>query len=245
MEIKGFHFFTFLFQIINFFILLLILSRLLYRPLKNFMEKRRAELSKCIIDAENIKKEAMELAKTYEEKLKELENKKEEIIESKVKEAEEEAQKIIERAKREAEKIFEKEKTLLQKEIEKAEGILREKTLVLLIDFLERFLRELPLEDLHHILSEKAFKTLPKEFKKLNPFFDPTKPYNVKVVSAFSSSPTKDQIQKLLEEQLQKKVEISILEEPSLLAGFKVKIEGYVLDFSLSGQIKKLRKSLE
>lgn len=245
MEIKGFHFFTFLFQVINFFILLLILSRLLYRPLKNFMEKRQAELSKCFFDAENLKKEAMKLALTYEEKLKDLESKKEEIIENKLKEAEEEAQKIIEGAKREAEKIFEKERALLQREIEKSESILREKTLALLMDFLEKFLKELPLEDLHQILSERALKTLPQEFEKLNLFFDPNKPCSVEIVSAFSLSQVKDKVQTILEEKLQRKSEIFIINDPSLLAGFKIKIEGYIIDFSLQGQLNKIRKSLE
>lgn len=245
MEIKGFHLFTFLFQVINFFILLLLLSRLLYRPLKKFMEKRQNELAKCFLDAENTKKEAMELAKVYEERLRELENKKEEILENKIKEAEEEAKKIIERARKEAQRIYEREKILLQREVEKLEAILKEKALILIGDLLERFFRELPLEDLHQILSERALKTLPAELEKLNLFNYSATPSSIEVITAFSTPQITDLIQKIIEERLQRKTEVSILEDSSLLAGIRLKIRGYVIDFSLRGQLNKLRKSLE
>ncbi len=245
MEIKGFHIFTFLFQVINFFILLLLLSRLLYRPLKKFMEKRQVELRKCFLDAENTKKEAMELARIYEERLRELENKKEEILENKIREAEEEAKKILERARKEAEKIYEREKILLQRELEKSEAILKEKALILIGDLLESFFRELPLEDLHQLLLERALKILPAELEKLSLFSYSAKPYSIEVITAFLTPQIKEMIQKIVEERLQRKTEVSILEDTSLLAGFRLKIEGHVIDFSLRGQLNKLRKSLE
>ena len=52
---------TFTFQIINFVVLLFILKRLLYKPIREILRKRRELVEKIIEDAEKTKKEALEL----------------------------------------------------------------------------------------------------------------------------------------------------------------------------------------
>jgi len=69
-----FNIWTLLFQVINFVILLYILRRILYKPIREIIEKRRGLIAKTVEDAENTKKEALELK---EKNQKELNNAKE------------------------------------------------------------------------------------------------------------------------------------------------------------------------
>ena len=52
---------TFLFQVINFLVLLFILKRVLYKPIREIIEKRRSLIRQRIDEAEKTKKEALEL----------------------------------------------------------------------------------------------------------------------------------------------------------------------------------------
>ena len=67
-----FNIWTFLFQLINFLVLLFILKRLLYRPVHDIMEKRRGIIEKNMQDAEKMREEAVGLRKEYEDKIAEL-----------------------------------------------------------------------------------------------------------------------------------------------------------------------------
>ena len=73
-----FNVWTLLFQIINFVVLLYILRRILYKPVREIIEKRRALIAKTVEDAEKTKKEALALKEKHQKelnKLKELQSK--------------------------------------------------------------------------------------------------------------------------------------------------------------------------
>lgn len=244
MDIKGINLLTFLFQVINFFILLFILSRLLYKPLITFIQKRKEELNKCFIDAENIKKQAEILKKQYEEKLEELERQKLQIFENYKREAELEAQKIIEKAKVEAEKIFQKEKALLQKELEKAELIIKEKTKELVIKSIEKGVRTLPLEDFHESLLKKFKLELPDLLKKESPRINVKTITKGGIITAFPLEDDKSLIE-IVEREIKKSLSWEITVDPELLSGIKLKLNGLIIDFSLKAQLKRIADIFE
>ena len=67
-----FNIWTLIFQIINFVVLLYILRRILYKPIREIIEKRRGLIAKTVEDAENTKKEALELKEKHQEELNNL-----------------------------------------------------------------------------------------------------------------------------------------------------------------------------
>ena len=89
-------------QIINFFILLFILKKLFYSPVKEIMEKRQAMIEENISNAERKNSEANELISKYEKKLSEIEIEKAEKMNETKKEAEEYRRKLIEKYQAEA-----------------------------------------------------------------------------------------------------------------------------------------------
>lgn len=246
MEIKGFNLWTFLFQMINFFILLFILSRLLYKPLKNIMERRKEEINKCIITAENMKKEAHLLAKSYEEKIEELQKTKDKIIETYIREAEEEKRKIIEKAHHEIQSLMTRERALLQAEQKRLEENFRMESLNWIERFLIKFFTELSLEDIHRLMLQKVVDQIPLYFDQIKKSLPLKDLYNVELCSAF---PCRDEelirLSEKIKEGLSRKITLNFKCEPEILAGIRVNIEGLVVDFSLKGQIKKIRENLE
>lgn len=98
---------------INFGILVVVLSWLLFRPAKEFIQEKRETIKSRIDNAQEKEETARQLKKEREEELKEArqrrseiikkaERRAEEIIEEGREEAEEEAQRIVEQAKEEA-----------------------------------------------------------------------------------------------------------------------------------------------
>ena len=98
--------------IINVSIMFIILSKLLFKPVKEFMDNRVQEIQKDINDAAKLKEDAKIAKEQYDEKLKTIHTERDEILlegkkkadkqyEVKVIEANDEADKIKERAQRE------------------------------------------------------------------------------------------------------------------------------------------------
>lgn len=105
--------FTIVATLINFGILVALLTWLLYRPVRNFIDRRRERINSRIKESKQRQKEAKELKEKRREELNRAREKRKEIIEraeeaagsikeDKKKEAKREAERIIQRAKQEA-----------------------------------------------------------------------------------------------------------------------------------------------
>lgn len=114
-----------LFQLINVFILCLILSRVLYKPVLNFLNKRGERIKNEIELAAAKMEEADKLKLEYEMKLKNTEKEKTEILEEALKLAKISKQDIIAEAKEEAEAIRQRAMLDIQREEERAKDEIR------------------------------------------------------------------------------------------------------------------------
>lgn len=92
---------TFLFQLINTFILYLILRKFLFGPVTSFMQKRENEIKRHIQDAEALDAEAQNLKAQYENRLIQAEDDGKEIIKKYTQRAENRAFDIIKTAETE------------------------------------------------------------------------------------------------------------------------------------------------
>ncbi|MFP4589154.1 MAG: F0F1 ATP synthase subunit B [Candidatus Acetothermia bacterium] len=121
--------FTLVANLVNFGLLVGILSWLLYRPAREFMEKRREKISSRIASAKDREEEASELVEERAEELREARRRAQQIIEN----AEETAQQIKEKgtrqAEEEAERIIKKAREEAQRERERVREELREEYL--------------------------------------------------------------------------------------------------------------------
>lgn len=109
--------YTIIFQIINFMILVFLLRRFLYRPIIRAMDEREQKIVQREQDAEAKKQEAEQETRSYRQKKEELEQEEEEILEQARLEAEQEKRGLLDAARREVdekrqrwEEAFEREK---------------------------------------------------------------------------------------------------------------------------------------
>ena len=133
---------TIFFTLFNAMVLYLILRRLLFVPVMNFIDQRKSSIRDEIATADNIKNEAQTLREEYAKRLAGIEDEKKAIMD----EARKMSSFIHEKSRKEAEK--EKERILKSAETErrhlydKAKDDLRKETALLSIDIAEEILKK-------------------------------------------------------------------------------------------------------
>lgn len=97
--------YTFILQIINFIVLFLVMRRLLFRPVKEFMEKRTQKIHRELDQARSERAEAAEIKRRYDEELKQVKHRASEIIDRAVRQGETLREEILNRARLEEEAL--------------------------------------------------------------------------------------------------------------------------------------------
>lgn len=117
---------TFVFQIINTFILFIILKNLLFKPVTEFMEQRKAEIQGSMNEAEQKNKEAEIFKEEYIGKLEASEEEGRQIIRDAAKKAEVRGEEIVKAAEKEAVEIKERADVEIKRERVKAINSLKD-----------------------------------------------------------------------------------------------------------------------
>lgn len=93
---------TLIFTWVNLVILIFIMKKLLFKPVKRIIDQRQSEIDKMYTDAEESKHKAEEMEKDYTQKLSEAKSEANEIVTSAVKRAQLNSEKIVQEAQAEA-----------------------------------------------------------------------------------------------------------------------------------------------
>lgn len=159
--------FTIVANLVNFAILLGILSWLLYRPAREFIQKRKEAVGDRIENARQREEKAQSLEEEKKEELVQARKKGREIIENAEKTAEQIKKESREEAEKEADRIIEQAKKEAESEMEKAQNKLEEKYLDGAILGAEKILRrELDPED-HRRMIESLMEEIEEDEIKL------------------------------------------------------------------------------
>lgn len=133
LESLGFAPLKFVWQIVNFLILLFILKKLLYKPMLQMLDDRKKSIEDAINNAETAKVEAEALRKDYEARLAEAKQEAQEIIAKATKLGEEMKKDIVENAQNEAAKAIQKAQEEIVREKEQAIMALRDEVATLAV----------------------------------------------------------------------------------------------------------------
>jgi F-type H+-transporting ATPase subunit b len=237
---------TFLFQIINFVVLLFILKRLLYKPIREIMEKRRGIIEKNVEDAEKTKMEAQELKRKYQEEMDKQKEVRILTLEKLQEEVEVERKKLMGRAEEEAGKIIEKERAIFDTEKKRLETELKDKAIDTVCVFASRLLRDISDEELHSAVYRKLFKEVERITSDITKIEKKDEPLTIEIITAYElSEEGLKGLQKTMESLISRKVDINQTIDKNLIAGIKIKVYDMVYDSSLSGQIDSLKLRLK
>ena len=241
-----FNWWTFLFQMINFFVVLYILYRLFFNPLKNIIQKRDESLKKRLKELQAGENELKEKEQSYQEKLKEIDILKDKELNTARKEAEQEKSRLLEEADRELENERLRQKSIQEHERKKVDSAIKEQSLQFSLDYIARFARELIDEKMHQKLIEKflhALKSeeaeeiaaLKKEIK--------TKECKIRLATPLKiEEQTMHKIKEVLGDIFDTKaVSIETFWDASLIGGIKLEIENRIIDGSILQALKQLK----
>jgi len=111
---------------INVAILAIILSKLLYKPVREFMRKRTDRINEQVENAGVVMAKATDLKLQYENKMKDVERERDVILDEARKVAAETGRQIVAEAKKEADAVRERATANVEMEWERAETAMRQ-----------------------------------------------------------------------------------------------------------------------
>jgi F-type H+-transporting ATPase subunit b len=239
---------TFVFQIINFGVLLLILKRVLYRPLREIMEKRRALAVRTQEEAEEARRTAQELQVTNQAEMQRLQTQQAAMMEKMREEVVQQRQKLLAEANLEVQRHIDRERSLFATEKARRTKEVEEQAMATVALFATSLLKDIADADLHRALCRR----LAAEMEKISPELGgATGVDGVLMVDVASAYPLSEGEQHSLQEGLENatgcRVTLRTTTARELLAGAKIMAGDWCYDGSLSGQLTafttKMRKN--
>jgi F-type H+-transporting ATPase subunit b len=234
---------TFLFQIINFIVLLFILKRLLYKPVREIIEKRRALIEKTVQDAEKTRQDALELREKYRKEMDQLKDVRIQSLERLQREVSKEKKEMLRTAEEEAGRVIEKEKAIFDAEKKRLQTELKDEAVDTACVLALNLLKDLSDEELH----KAVYRRLLEGLEKIVPDLSGIKAEPLRLELALAYPLSEEELEKFsatLESLLSRKVTVDTSIDENLIAGVKMKAHDKVYNFSLSGQVDLFRGRL-
>lgn len=240
--------FTVIAQVVNFLILVGLLSRFLYKPILNAIDEREKKIKAQLEDAEAKKAEAKNEQEEFKQKNDEFDEKRKELMDKAVAESKIEGEKLLEEARSAASALEAKLKKASKEAQENTNREIAQKTRQEVFAISRKALADLASVTLEeqsvtvfisrlNELSEEERKRFVKAFKGHS--------YPVLIRSAFEL-PHKQQteIKNSVKEILGAKVHYEFKVNPELISGIELTANGYKLAWSISEYINSFEKSI-
>lgn len=149
-------------QLVNFLIVLFVLQRLIYKPLINFLEKRRARIEQSLEEAERIERELQALEKTKVDAAVEVRRQAQEILKQAETQVEIQRQETLARVKLEAEKVIGEARDKIVAEQTAAMSALRKEAARLVVQAVTKVIGKMPGAELDKKWAEEAVQEVAK-----------------------------------------------------------------------------------
>ncbi len=242
----NFSWWTFALQAANFLILVWLLQRFLFKPVKAIVARRKEEISRALAEASAEKDGAERLKQELEANRSGINAERQKIIDEGRAQLSAERQKMIEEARAEAEKIRDQALKRLDEERAAASDEVFERTVALATNLAERFLRELAVPSMEQPFLGRVIDYLDRlpaeERSKLLAHLD------AGALSVTTAHPLGVQEQSQWHEQLAKRLgadfSIKFSADPALIAGVEIAFPDAILRFNWRDSLALALKEL-
>ncbi|MGO1469148.1 MAG: F0F1 ATP synthase subunit B family protein [Tissierella sp.] len=232
-------------QIINFFIILFILQKLLYKPVINIMEERQEKIQKSQIEADEKMEEAKELISQYDGKIADIDTEKREILSNARQEAKAKKNSLLEDYKAEAEA---KRKAYLKEiEDEKAKFLsdLRKSLGKGAVKIASHILNIVSSKEIENEVFNSFIKTLEGLDENIP---DPKVLKEEKHLTVQSSrklsTKEKSAIENTIKKQIKELEDISYQVDDSLILGHELDLETYTVHTNIKNYLNKIEQDI-
>jgi F-type H+-transporting ATPase subunit b len=234
---------TFLFQVINFLVLVAILRWLLYKPLRDAIDRRHEANAKAQADAEAARREAAALQAALSQQLADLEQRRVVVIREARERAETERQAMtadaegaIRRRREEVEQQFARER-------DEALRTLRAELVHSAVELAERLLSEAADGTIQRQLAGRLVDELRRipddERDRLRGEWDDGEAAVVETAAELEGEVLRD-LGGAIESLAGRPLGIAVQVRPDLLGGVRLRIGGHVWDASMAGRLEEL-----
>lgn len=240
---------TLVLQAINFLILVWLLWRFLYRPVKEVIEKRRAEAEQVFADAASREGKADQARHQFEDAQAGLAEERQAMLKKIHEEQETERRKLIEQAKAEADKLLATARQSLEKERDTALADMRGQVAEMAADMAAGLLREAGTGVSNDVFLNKIegmLAELPSEERTRLQTDLSAADARLSVVTALPlSADERDRWAERLGRSLDSAGKTDFTTEPGILGGAELRFPHAVLRYSWADQLSQARKMLE
>ena len=232
---------TFVFEIINFLILIWILQRLFYKPLLDVIAKRKQFIDQSLSDAKNLQQQAEQQRSLYENRQKLWEQEKQAAIAALHQQFEVERKTQLDRLNADLEQELQKAKVTLSKQQQERQQQAEKQALQNGAKFAGILLQQSASPDLEarlFTLLLDNLTTLPEVCKLYLTMLGTKKSVPVKITSAY---PLTTEMRQHLEQKLgmliNSPINFQYHQDQSLLAGLRMDIGAWVLNANLQHEL--------
>ncbi len=242
-----FDLFTFIAQIFNFLLLVLLLRIFLYKRMIQAMDRREAKIASRLNEAEAKREEAEQEAACYEERKRELEEQRDELLRTAREEAEQHRKELIQEARQEVEENRNRWHHSLQQQKDRFLSTLRQRAGEESYRIARKALRDLVEEDLEQRIGLTFLKRIrsldDEQRRELVEKLDDSG--TARLLSAFRlPEPLRDRIKEELKNLAGAEVSLEYDTSPQLIAGVELKVEDKKIAFSLEQYLQDLEGRL-
>ena len=241
-----FNIWTFLFQTINFIVLLFILKRLLFKPVREILQKRRDLVRESLEKVELTQKEAQALKEEQQAELERLKELNVRMVDEMRASVLEEKKRLLAEAGQVAAERVEKAMALFEKEKAGFEAGLKEKAVETVHLFSTNLLRGITDEDLHRAIWRRFQNELERISRDIAARGIHDEEVKIELASAYPLGEDElGALQSAMERDLSRKVTIHQTIDETLFAGVRLRSSDLVYDSSLAGQVSAFAMQLK
>ncbi len=241
--------FTLIAQIVNFIILVVLLKKLLYKPIVNAMQERENKIKEHLEEAKKKKGQANEIKAQYEQKQREIEEKRDDIMQEAKHDAEKRRKELVADAREEVKQLRRRWTTALQRDKENFQDTLRNYILKEVHNTVRRVTEDLA--DTH--LEQQTLRVFLQRVEKIDE--DEKEKFaaavresdgDVKVRSAFDlPEDSRDDLRDIIRKQVGNDVTLEFTTSSDLILGVEVGVKGHKIAWSLSDYLESLEARLD
>lgn len=240
--------FTFIAQIVNFLILVLLLKYLLYKPVIRAMDEREKNIASRLKDAEEKMEEAGQEAESYRKKHKELEEQRDALLAQAKEEAGAHKRELIHEARREVDEVKAKWYEMIEREKNSFLKDLRQRTSAQVYTAVRNTLADLANEDLEQRITDVFIERIQKldegQRKRIAASIQDAH-QKVSVRSTFPiAEKQRRALAKIVRAQSADDVDLRFETSSDLICGLELKANGYKVAWSLEDYLEHLEESL-
>jgi F-type H+-transporting ATPase subunit b len=243
-----FDLFTFIAQIVNFLVLVLLLRIFLYKRVIQAMDRREAKIASRLNEAQAKREEAERQAVSYQELKRELEEQRDELLRTAREEAGQHRKELMQEARKEVEENRSRWHQSLQQQKDRFLSVLRQRAGEESFRIARKALQDLAEEDLEQRIGLTFLKRIRDlDGEQRRELVDKLGDSGAaRLLSAFVlPEPLREQIEEELKNLAGSAINLKYETSPQLIAGVELKVEDKKIAFSLEQYLQDLEARLD